>query len=299
MKLCGLFGVMFVAVAAGPTLAERSSPSAWDGALWSVQAVVPAAGAERVLQLSATMQIAGLLTVMRAEGADYGKTLQEEMFPGKGGSSWDAAVSGIYDEAAMKLLFEKALIAELGAVDPKTLEVIEAFFGSDRGQRILTLEVEARRALLDQETEDAAKVHVEDLAAKDDPRLSLIREFAKTNDLVEMNVVGALNANLAFFEGMASAGGVKDDMTQEQMLQNVWSQEQAIREETETWLFPYLAMAYQPLSDDDLKAYLAFSELDEGKVLNDAVFAAFNTLFTDISRKLGRAAAKQINGEDI
>ena len=160
MKLCGLFGVMFVAVAAGPTLAERSSPSAWDGALWSVQAVVPAAGAERVLQLSATMQIAGLLTVMRAEGADYGKTLQEEMFPGKGGSSWDAAVSGIYDEAAMKLLFEKALIAELGAVDPKTLEVIEAFFGSDRGQRILKLEVEARRALLDQETEDAAKVQV-------------------------------------------------------------------------------------------------------------------------------------------
>lgn len=299
MKLCGLFGVMFVAVVAGPALAERGLPSAVDGAVWAVQAVVPAGGAERILRLSATMQIAGLLTVMRAEGADYGKTLEEEMFPGKGGSSWDATVSGIYDEAAMKSLFEKALVAELGAADPKTLEVIEAFFGSDRGQRILTLEVEARRALLNQETEDAAKVHVEDLAAKDDPRLSLIREFAKTNDLVEMNVVGALNANLAFFKGMAAAGGFEEDMTEDQMLQNVWSQEQAIREETEMWLFPYLAMAYQPLSDDDMKAYLAFSDLDEGKVLNAAVFAAFNVLFTDISGKLGRAAAKQMHGEDI
>ena len=199
----------------------------------------------------------------------------------------------------MKSLFDKTLIAELGAADPATLEVIEAFFGSDRGQRILTLEVEARRALLDQETENAAKLHVEELVAKEDPRLALIQKFAEVNDLVEMNVAGALNANLAFFKGMASAGGFANQMTEDQMLQTVWSEEPAIRDETETWLYPYLALAYQPLSDDDIQAYVSFSDLAEGKVLNAAVFAAFNVLFTEISGNLGRAAAKQTLGEDI
>jgi hypothetical protein len=293
------FGVMMMGLGAAPVWAEN--PVTWgrDGSFVQVQAVVPPESAKRILKLSATMQIDGILSVMREEGFDYGKSLEEEMFPGKGGAAWAATVDRIYNEAAMKTLFDKALIAELGAADPATLEVIEAFFGSDRGQRILTLEVDARRALLDQETENAAKLHVEDLVAKDDPRLVLIKKFAEVNDLVEMNVAGALNANLAFFKGMASAGGFDKQMTEDQMLQTVWSEEPAIRDETETWLYPYLALAYQPLSDDDMQAYLSFSDLAEGKVLNAAVFAAFNVLFTEISGNLGQAAAKQIHGEDI
>ena len=299
MNLRIIFAAGLMSVGAGPALAEMYSPNPLDTALVQVQAVVTPESAQRILQLSSTMQIAGILSVMRQEGFDYSKTLEAEMFPGKGGATWDATVDGIYDEAAMKSLFDKALVAELGAADPETLEVIEAFFESDRGQRILKLEIEARRALLDQDTEDAAKVHVEDLAATDDPRLALIRKFAEANDLIEMNVAGALNANLAFFKGMAAAGGFDEEVSEAEMLQNVWSQEPAIRGETETWLYPYLALAYQPLSDDDLQVYLEFSDLAEGKALNAAIFAAFNVLFTDISANLGRAAAKQMHGQDI
>jgi Uncharacterized protein conserved in bacteria (DUF2059) len=299
MNKHGVFGVMLMGLSAGAAWAENPLPPIRGGAFVQVQAVVTPESKKRILQLSATMQIRQILSVMRQEGFDYGKSLEEEMFPGKGGAAWNATVDGIYDEAAMKSLFDQALVAELGAADPATLDVIEAFFGSDRGQRILTLEVEARRALLDQDAEDAAKVHVEDLKAKDDQRLVLIRKFAEVNDLVEMNVAGALNANLAFFKGMVAAGGFDEKLSEDQMVQNVWSQEPAIRDETETWLYPYLALAYQPLSDDDMQAYLAFSELDEGKVLNAAIFSAFNVLFTDISGSLGRAAAKQMHGEDI
>ena len=299
MTLRAVFGVCLIGLGAGPALAERPPQQAFGGVVLRAEAIVPSVATTRVLQLSSTLQIGAVLSVMRAEGADYGKTLEDEMFPGKGGASWKTTVGGIYDEATMKGLFDKALIAELGAADPATLEVIEDFFGSERGQRILSLEIEARRALLNKDTEDAAKVHVEELSAKGDPRLDLIRKFAETNDLIEMNVAGALNANLAFFKGMAASGGFDDKMTEDQMLENVWSQEPSIRSETETWLYPYLALAYQPLTDDDLQAYLAFSELDEGKVLNAAVFAAFNVLFIDISDKLGRAAAKQMQGEDI
>jgi hypothetical protein len=299
MNLRVLFGLLLVGLGAGLALADVPVPQRGLAGITRVQAVVDPAATERVLQLSSTLQIGEILAVMREEGFDYGETLETEMFPGKGGANWSAEVGQIYDEAAMKSVFDAAFVAELGNADPAAIEVMEVFFASERGQRILMLEVQARRALLDESVEDAAKVNVEEMAAEDDPRLAAIREFAEANDLIERNVAGALNANLAFFKGMASSGAGDQKMTEEEMLSSVWSQEPAIRLETETWLYPYLALAYEPLSDDDMQAYLAFSDMEEGKALNAAVFAAFNVLFTEISSNLGRAVAKEMHGEDI
>jgi hypothetical protein len=293
-----IFGLL-TAFTAQAALAELPLVLQKPESVVTAQVVVSPESTKRVMALSATLQIDDILSVMRAEGVDYSQSLETEMFSGKGGPSWSSSVNSIYDQLAMKTRFDEALIAELGGADPETFDVIDAFFGSERGQRILTLEVEARRALLDKSTEEAAKAHFNELAAKQDPRLDLIRKFAEANDLIEMNVTGALNANLAFFKGMSASGGMQPDMTESQMLENVWSQEPSIRDETESWLYPYLSLAYQPLSDDDMEAYLAFSKKPEGKILNSAVFAAFNVLFTDISEDLGRAVAKQILGEDI
>ncbi len=299
MNLRVVFGLLLVGMAAGPVFADVPLSQNGAAVITRVQAVVDPAATQRVMQLSATMQIGDVLAVMREEGFDYGETLETEMFPGKGGANWSAEVGRIYDEAAMKAVFDAAFVAELGKADPAVIEVMEAFFASERGQRILMLEVQARRALLDESVEDAAKVNVEEMAAEDDPRLAAIREFAEANDLIEMNVAGALNANLAFFKGMATSGAFDQQMTEDEMLSSVWAQEPDIRIETETWLYPYLALAYEPLSDDDMQAYLAFSDMEEGKVLNAAVFAAFNVLFTEISSNLGRAVAKEMHGEDI
>ena len=51
-------------------------------------------------------------------------------------------------------------------------------------------------------------------------------------------------------------------------------------------------MAYQPLADEDLEAYIAFSETDAGKQMNSALFEAFDGLFVDVSRDLGRASSR-------
>ena len=123
--------------------------------------------------------------------------------------------------------------------------------------------------------------------------------FAKVNDLIEQNVSGSLNSNLAFFQGMAEAGGPGGDVTEDQMLSEVWAQEPAIRVETEDWLFPYLAMAYGPLSDAEIDGYVAFSTTNPGQKLNQALFTAFDRLFTSVSRNLGLAAGRQLLGEDI
>jgi hypothetical protein len=299
MNLRALFAFTLVSLAAVQAWAEIPASRAMGALPLAVQAQVTGEAAKPVLRLSKTLQIGAILEVMREEGLDYGTTLEPDLFPGKGGAGWMAQVSRIYDVAAMQAQFDAALVAALAAEDAAALDAMEGFFGSDRGQRILMLEIEARRALLDEATEEAAKVNLEEMDAEGDPRLALIRKFAEINDLVEMNVAGALNANLAFFKGMAEGGAFEGEMTEDQMLSNVWSQEPDIRGETEVWLYPYLALAYQPLSDDDMDAYLAFSELDAGKALNAAVFAAFDDLFTAISADLGRAAARQMQGEDI
>lgn len=254
--------------------------------------------AARVTSLTDTLMMADILSVMRDEGLGYGETLAAEMFPGKDGAQWRDAVAAIYDTATMRTRFEAALVGALAGAGTE-LDEIEAFFGSDRGQTILRLEVEARRALMDEEVEDAAKLAWEDMRAQSDPRVDTLTRFAQANDLIESNVMGAMNANLAFYRGMSESGAFPQEMTEEQMLSDVWGQEPDVRAETTDWLFPFLSLAYQPLSDADLEAYVAFSESAAGQKLNVALFSAYDAIFTRISFDLGRAAASQMQGEDI
>jgi hypothetical protein len=251
---------------------------------------------ESVLQ---TLRIPEMIAVMQDEGIAYGDDLEEQLFPGAGGARWDGIVAGIYDEPALLQRFQSAFSARLAA-DPQAMDEIVAFFATDRGQRILSLEIAARRALLDEAAEEAAAVSVDDMRARDDPRLAVLERFAAANDLIEQNVSGALNANFAFYQGM-SDGGAFDaaKMTEADMLADVWSQEPEIRAETESWLYPFLALAYEPLSDADLQAYLAFSESGASRAMNAAMFAAFDEVFRAISRDLGRAAAEMLSGQDI
>jgi hypothetical protein len=251
-----------------------------------------------VTDLARILMIPGIIEVMHAEGLEYGRSLEDEMFPGKGGSSWRATVALVYDEPAMLKRFQTAFARHVES-DPATMDAVAAWFDTPLGQRILTLEIEARRALMDEAVEEAARLRADEMAADDDPRMAALRDFAAANDLIEQNVQGALNANLGFYQGMSEAGAFGDDMTEEQMLSDVWGQEPDIRRETEEWLFPFLALAYGPLSDAELQGYTDFSETAAGRKMNTALFAAFDAVFVQISRDLGRAAARQMVGDDI
>lgn len=277
-----------LAIPALPLAAQSPAPVPAEAA------AIPA----EIAALSETLMIAEVMAVMREEGIDYGSTLEAEMFPGRGGAEWQAIVALIYEPAEMQQMFEARLAEELQG-EPEAIAAMADFFGGERGQRILRLELEARRALMDDTAEEAAKVTVQDMIAEDDPRMEVLRRFADTNDLIESNVAGALNSNLAFYEGLSEGGAFEEPMTEDQMLADVWSQEPEIRADTEEWLYSYLALAYQPLSDEDMGAYQAFSETAAGQKLNSALFAAFDVVFTRISRDLGRAAARQMQGEDI
>ena len=46
------------------------------------------------------------------------------------------------------------------------------------------------------------------MIADQDPRIVLLRDLVEANNVIEVNVAGTLNANFAFLQGMAAAGGL-------------------------------------------------------------------------------------------
>lgn len=295
VALAALIGVVGVQALPGRALAQSGTQTE---AQTDAQAGTAAALRPEVAALMETMRIADIVAILREEGIDYGRTLETDMFPGAGGSGWQATVGLIYDGARMEGAFGASLNTALEGQGEAT-EAARAFFGSDIGQKVLRLEIEARRALLDDGTEEAAKVAWQEMAAEGGARVDLLEAFVAANDLVESNVMGALNSNLAFYQGMVEGGAFGEEMTEEQMLSDTWAQEPEIRASTSDWIYPYLALAYGPLSDAELQQYIDFSLSPAGQALNVALFAAFDDVFTPVSKALGLAVARQMQGQDI
>lgn len=262
----------------------------------AVLSAVPAMAERRVDALAQALQIRGVVEVMRIEGLEYGQEIATEMFGARGGGAWDQVIDKIYDADHLEEVVLGRLEAELSGTD---LAPLEAFFTSDRGRMFTELEISARRAMLDEDLEQAAK-DAATLAAEDDTaRYQLLERFSDANDLVETNVVGALNASYAFYTGLADGGAFEEQLTQEQIITDVWGQEESIRDETEEWVLSFLGLAYQPLEDADLEAYIVLSGTGAGKALNRALFAAFDEMYVGVSRGLGLGAAQFLSGEDL
>ena len=269
-------------------------------ALTPLSAVAQDTAADDLDPLMDAMGLPEVLEIMRAEGLSYGEELAADLFGGTGpGSvprSWSATVDEIYSIPRLEETVRASLADDLEGSDTGAML---AFFDSDLGQRIIGLEVSARRAMMDEGVEDDSRDLVLEMIETEDPRLALLESFTEVNDLIENNVVGALNANFAFYTGLADGGAFEDGFTEDQMLSEVWSQEAAIRDDTVDWVFAYLALAYRPLSDADLQAYIDFSETQPGAVLNQALFTAFDDMFATVSMALGHAAAGYMAGEDL
>ena len=254
--------------------------------------------AAAIKAFSQALMIGDVLDVMRAEGIAHSAELSDSLFPGENAAAWAALVSMIYDTSKMHSRFDAALAVAIGD-DIETLKAAQVFFASDLGQRIMTLEIAARRTLLDKAAEATAEESWAGLVADKAARADQIIRFSSANDLIESNVMGALNANLAFYRGLSGAGGFGDGIPEDEMLAEVWGQEPDIRRDTTDWLYPFLSLAYQPLTDAELDRYTAFSETDVGRKINAAIFVAFDAVMVAVSVDLGQAAGRLMAGQDI
>ena len=267
--------------------------------------MAPASGLAQMQQsqpaashLADLLDITGLIDVMRIEGRENAVGVDTDLLSGQGGAAWLVTVDKVYDPVKLRASFEAALAQEL-ADAPEAKTEMATFFGSDLGKRIVALEVAARRSLLDDKAEAAAKALWDKASVQKSHRAMQIERFAQINDLIESNVTGALNSNLAFFRGLSAGGAFEQPMPEDDMLSQVWSQEGAIRADTADWLYPFLMKAYKPLSNADFDRYIAFSESKSGKKINAAIFAAFDSMFVQLSAALGTSAARMMVGEDI
>lgn len=249
--------------------------------------------AEEIDRLIAALRFEETIEIMRDEGQRYGGEVGQEMLAEAELARWDAIVAQVYDPVTMQAKVTEGFAAALDGVD---LAPLLAFFEGP-GHEIVALELAARKSLLDPEIEAATEKLYDQMVRDGDVLVERVDVFIDDSDLIERNVTGALNANLVFYTGLADGGAL--DLPQDEMLADIWAQEEDMRKQTETWLRSFLVMAYQPLARSKLEAYIALYQSPVGRDLNRALFAAYDGMYEDLSYKLGLAVALQMQGEDL
>lgn len=252
--------------------------------------------ADSVQTLFETMGLPDMIQIMREEGLEYGAEIGEGLFQGRTSAEWTEAVNTIYDAQTI----QDSVLSQLAeALEGEDIPAVQAFFGSALGQDIIQLEVAARRALLDDDIEAASKEAAALAMADETVRHQLITDFVDANNLVDTNVVGAMNSNFAFYMGLMEGGALGDEMSESEILTTLWGQEPEIRQNTTEWVYSFLTLAYQPLSDAQLQSYIDFSNTDAGQMINAAMFKAFDGIFEDISFALGLASTQVSLTEEL
>lgn len=251
---------------------------------------------DKVLALTDALRLPGILDVVAQEGVAGAANVEDEMFPGRGGSGWQADIERLYDRDRLKAIVDEEFPKRL---TEEHVDILLTFFTSDLGDKATLGELEGRRALLDEDLDAAAQDVASEMRVNNHPRAKQIERFIEAYDLITSNVVGGLNSNYAFFQGLADGGALPETMTEADIANTVWQNEAEIRRETEDWLYTYLILAYSALSDDELETYIAFAETDAAIAFNTAVFEAFDLVFTSISRDMGRLVAGYMLAQDI
>ncbi|OWU83611.1 hypothetical protein ATO6_17225 [Oceanicola sp. 22II-s10i] len=244
-------------------------------------------------RLWSALGLGDLIGVMQDEGLGQTEALAYDYLSFPPGEAWAALSRRIYDrdrmEQAMRLSFAEAL-------GEAPVDDLVDFFESPLGRRIVTAELEMRKEFLDPAVEEEARRRAA-TATPDTGRIGLIDDYIAVNDLIEFNVMGALNSNYHFYLGMAEGGAL--EMTEEDMVTHVWSQEEMTRADTSNWLRAFLLAAYDPLSDEELREYIKLSGTDEGQRLNRALFLGFERMYDDIYHALGLAVADQMDTQEL
>lgn len=258
---------------------------------------LPSLRAASAQDVSRAYLLPELFEIMASEGRN--SVLADGAIPlqGRALADFERDVARIYDHDTMHDAFLATLTADLDSAPDVVQDALE-FAQTDLGKRVLRLEISAREALLDDEVDQIARMTLEEARTDPAQRLEMIRARVDANDLIELNVSLGLNTSYAYYQGMLSENAV-NGLDSEQLLFLVWAQEPEIRADIEDWIESYFMMAYQPLSDDELQAYIDYVSQPLAQAFNRAMFRAFDALFTDISIAVGRALGRRLNVEDL
>lgn len=270
--------------------------------LYSIVLVVLATGgafADRdadLDHLADLLHVEKMIEILSEEGQEYGQSLAEEMFGARNNPQWDRRLNDIYQKSEMTVEFRSKFDP---LIDEETLSALIAFFDTPFGEKLVRLEMTAREAISNPDVKDASSEVLEQMIAEDDPLLPQLRDYIDVNDLVDLNVASSMNESFAFLSAMGKAGALVGDSSESTILSDVWGDEPQIRLDTEEWLMSYLALCYAPLTSEEMERNIAFGRSEEGRIFNQALFAAFNEIYMVISTELGRGAAGVLLSEEL
>lgn len=266
-------------------------------ALWPVLLILSFGSALADARLSVLVDVLKLneaAAILAEEGIVDAQSLNDDMLDGQGGPGWAAQVERIYAPALMVELVR----GELGkALKGDPLEDVITFYASPLGTRIIDLENAARRAIQDPDVEGVAIARYEAMQESGDAQLKLVTKLITGGDMISRNVTSAMNSNYQFYRGLVEGKAI--EMTEEEILDDVSKDIEESTEDTTEWLSSYMLMAYSPLSEDEMRTYVAFSDSPPGQALNSALFAGFGKAYEDISYALGRAVALNMTAEEL
>ena len=265
--------------------------------LWPVLLIGSALAAladARMTVLVDVLRLPEAAQILSDEGVTQAGEINEDMLDGQGGAGFQLQVERIYDPALMVELVRRELEAGL---DPEEREAVIAFYGTALGEKVIQLENSARQAIQDPDVEAAARERFRLLRDSGDVRLGHITRYVDNGDMISRNVASAINSNYQFLRGLVDGGAM--ELSEEEMLADAARDLDESTEDTTEWLFGFLLLAYHPLEEAELDAYVAFSDSAAGQALNAALFNGFAKAYEDISYALGRAVALNMTAQEL
>ena len=230
------------------------------------------------------MGVPGLIAAFAEDGQETLAALNDGFLGGQGGDVFAETGQRLYDPARIE--------AELRAgfndrLDPADAGQALVFFDSDQGRRIVQLEVEARRAMVDDALEETAKA----AATGGDPGEDVLR-LISVRDLVEVNADIAVDARIAFYDGVLAAAPGLDTP-------DIEAERAIIAEETRAWITGYYMLVDSAVAENDLDTYAAFWETDVGQAVDAALAEAFQDSYVTLSYGLGQLVGRLLPQNDL
>lgn len=231
-----------------------------------------------------------VVEVLATEGQGMAEDLAESGY-GVPQEAWATMLAQLYDPDVMESAFHEELSAALAGAD---LAPLLTFYRSDLGEEIARLELETRKAMQGDEAQEAAGAAWAALDPTSE-RAKMIEAYVQSNDLIDMNVVGAMNSDIAYYQGLWRDGAPEGmGMSNEELLDQIWASEPEVRADVAEWVYGFSTLAYKDLNDAEFADYIAFGKSEAGRRFNAALFSAFDGMYKHLSRGLGVGTAQLV-----
>ena len=192
----------------------------------------------------------------------------------------------INDTFAPERLRAVGLAVVAKGLDPADVAALARWYASPTGQRITALEEAAATTQTDPRSvlQDGGTL----LAQLPAARRQLMAQLVETTRAAQFMTQLTINTALAAHKGMASVPGAQTGPSAEQLLAALEGQRPALLQNLTTFAMASFALAYAPLSSQELTAYISFLGTGAGRQFNDLGAQAFDAAMVDGTAEMAR-----------